>query len=266
MTNTIEQVIAYARAHPTRGGGTWHNWCESFVYRAGGFSQSFSTATLAGNAAGWLNPSPLSAPRGAIHYWGNGPGHVAFELGGGLMLMASDGATSLWGTALGTATLAEYSKRKPSMRYRGWSLRHGTQTLAASAAPAATHSAPIPTRKKKSMYLAWDTNGTGYLVTDQGWFGLPSMQYYDLFKRLLNSTADAPQTFNKLETDMMNNVLRGLSLNNNTQAAAPTIDAGAIAKVVAEAVRSQIGDVNVTIDEAAIAKAVNDDAAARLAS
>lgn len=148
MTNTIEQVIAYAKAHPTNNGGSWHNWCEAFVYRAGGFTRSFATATLAGKASGYLNPNALKAPRGAIHYWGNGPGHIGFELGGGLVLMASDGVTKRWGTALGTASVADYNRNKPGMKYLGWTMRHGTQVLTKTpvahvAAPAVTASKPI---------------------------------------------------------------------------------------------------------------------------
>jgi hypothetical protein len=138
MPNTIEQAVAYARANPTNRGGTWHNWCEAFVYRAGGFTRSFSTAQLAARASGPLNPAFAKAPRGALHYWSDasGFGHIGFELGGGLVLMASNGVTSLWGRAIGTATVPEYNRNKPDMHYSGWSLRHGTETLAPSLKPA----------------------------------------------------------------------------------------------------------------------------------
>lgn len=131
MANTIEGVIAYARTHPKRDGATWHNWCESFVWRAGGFAGSFATARLAGDASGHLNSGP--APRAAIHYWGGTrDGHVGFELGNDTILMASDGVTDFWGTDMGTVSLRDYNRRKPSMKYRGWTYQHGTQTLAAS--------------------------------------------------------------------------------------------------------------------------------------
>ncbi|TFB96519.1 MULTISPECIES: hypothetical protein [unclassified Cryobacterium] len=148
---TIDDVEAYARAHPTNASvnnGSWHNWCEAFVYRAGGFTRSFDTATLAGDASGDMSQGP--APRGALHWWGTGEGHVGFELGGGLILMASNGATTWWGNAMGTATLAEYHAAKPTPTYRGWTLLHGTETLAAPsfAALAVTPIATIPPTPK----------------------------------------------------------------------------------------------------------------------
>jgi hypothetical protein len=136
MTNTIEQVIAYARAHPTNNGGTWHNWCSAFVHRAGGFAGAFDPAWLAALASGPLNLDSASAPAGAIHYYSDqwGIGHVDFALGGDLHLGATNGATTMWGTAMGTYTTAEYRAKKPDMHHAGWSLRFGTETLAPSQA------------------------------------------------------------------------------------------------------------------------------------
>ncbi|POH63965.1 hypothetical protein C3B59_10500 [Cryobacterium zongtaii] len=127
MTNTIDQVIQYAKDHPKRDGKSWAGWCESFVWRAGGFAGSFSSALLAGNASGPLNPNWGQAPRGALHYWAGvgGDGHVAFELGGGTLLMASS-RTSSYGTALGAIHFTDYGLPL----YRGWTMRHGTETLA----------------------------------------------------------------------------------------------------------------------------------------
>lgn len=172
MPNTIEQVIAYARSHPTRDGGTWHNWCESFVWRAGGFGVFFGSATLAGDASGYLNPRAAAAPRGAIHFWGGGPGHVGFELGGGLVLMASNGVTHLWGTALGTATIAEYARNKPNMIYRGWTLRHGIEKLAPTPKPAPAVAEviikPLPPKEEDPMahpisFVKGDSTADGYV-------------------------------------------------------------------------------------------------------
>ncbi|NYJ20803.1 hypothetical protein [Glaciibacter psychrotolerans] len=130
MTNTIDQALDYARAHPTRDGKSWAGWCESLIWRAGGFTRSFASAQLAGDASGWLNPDWTTAPRGALHYWSGvgGDGHVAFDLGGGTLLMASSRVSSL-GTALGLIHFLDYKLPE----YRGWSLRHGTETLARSA-------------------------------------------------------------------------------------------------------------------------------------
>jgi hypothetical protein len=139
MPNTIEQAIAYARAHPTNNGGTWHNWCSAFVHRAGGFTGAFDPAWLAALASGPLNLDSAAAPAGAIHYYSDqwSIGHVDFALGGDLHLGATNGATTMWGTAMGTYTTAEYRAKKPDMHYAGWSLRFGTETLTPSQASTA---------------------------------------------------------------------------------------------------------------------------------
>ncbi|MDB5716252.1 MAG: uncharacterized protein JWO15_3649 [Sphingomonadales bacterium] len=134
MTNTIDEVVAYAHAHPLRDGGPWHNWCESFVYRAGGFTKSFPTAWAAGSASGPLNPNHAAAPKGAIHYWNQrtaseGPGHVGFSMGDDVILMASNAVVYKWGTDIGTCTFEQYRKAKPAMIYQGWTMRHGNETL-----------------------------------------------------------------------------------------------------------------------------------------
>lgn len=132
MPNTIDDAIAYAQAHPLRDGKSWAGCCESFIWRAGGFTRSFPSAMDAGDASGPLNPNWAAAPRGAIHYWAGvgGDGHVAFELGGGTLLMASS-QVSNYGTALGTIHFTDYARL--NIPYRGWTLRHGTETLAGTA-------------------------------------------------------------------------------------------------------------------------------------
>lgn len=134
MTNTMDEAIAYAHNHPLRDGGPWHNWCESFIYRAGGFTKSFPTAWAAGLASGPLNRDHAAAPKGAIHYWNQrtasgGPGHVGFSMGNDIILMASNAVVYKWGTDLGTCTFEQYRKAKPDMIYQGWTMRHGNEQL-----------------------------------------------------------------------------------------------------------------------------------------
>jgi len=128
MPNTPAQVDAYARAHPTRDGGSWAGWCASFCYRAGGFENAFPNAMAAGDASGPLNQNWSSAGVGAIHYWAGvgGDGHCAFDLGGNTLLMASN-AVSNYGTAVGTISFSEYARK--GIPYRGWSYRWGAETL-----------------------------------------------------------------------------------------------------------------------------------------
>lgn len=150
MTRTLEQAVAWARANPkytvksgvNKGQKTsWSGLCEAFMNNACGFEQSFDNALLAGNASGPLRKDWAAAPPGACHYWAGvgGDGHVALSLGGGQMLMASS-RVSNFGTALGTIHFSNYGLPL----YRGWSMRHGRETLAVTASAAASSSVTIP--------------------------------------------------------------------------------------------------------------------------
>lgn len=137
MPNTVEEAVAFAKAHPTKDVGqiddSWAGWCAALVFWAGGFGRSYGTALEAGSGSGPLDPDWRRAPRGAIHYWagvfidGVECGHTAIDIGGGdhTLLMASS-RVSNFGTAIGTIGFEAYNQ--PS--YRGWSLRWGNETLA----------------------------------------------------------------------------------------------------------------------------------------
>jgi hypothetical protein len=70
-------------------------------------------------------------------------------------------------------------------------------------------------------YLAW-AEGTGYLVTEDGWHGLPSPLVYQLFYRLINSpqadspfvNGKAPVAFSKAEADIIYTHLRLVRIAN----------------------------------------------------
>jgi hypothetical protein len=211
VPNTIYQAIAYARTHPRRrDGNSWVNWCEAFVFWTGGFTASFPSALLAGDASGPLNPAWADAPRGSIHYWAGaaGDGHVAFELGGGLLLMAWHSVTDRWGVGTGTVSFHEFAKR--GLPYRGWSVRHGTETLAGIQPSTFGRHILLPELRRPNMlYLVWDTHGTGYLVTANGTLALTSMDVYNLFRRLINSkqNEDRPELFTSGEMQVMDHHL-----------------------------------------------------------
>lgn len=96
--------------------------------------------------------------------------------------------------------------------------------------------------EEKFMRIVHATDGKAYLVTEDGFQWLPSPMYYDLFKRLINSSVDAPERFTPAEIEAMNGQLQDVARRN----------ASAPAKVTAE------------VDYSRIAKTVNDDAARRL--
>lgn len=140
---------------------------------------------------------------------------------------------------------------------------------------------PVNLRKEISkMKLVWDTNGTGYLCTEDGVAGLASPQVYNLFYRLINANQAAspfvnnarPDTFNKAEMDIINANLRLLAVSVNTQVG---IDVPKLVRALSDALGKTF-NVTADIDPAElaaafdtavprIAKAVTDEAAKRLA-
>lgn len=100
---------------------------------------------------------------------------------------------------------------------------HINAAKGATPATSTTNPVPvaIPQRRSNKMYLAWTTDGTGWLCTQQGWTGLPSMQVYSLFSRMINSDQGKgkPDTFNRAEVDIMAGQQRiiAFAANNNVQ-------------------------------------------------
>lgn len=75
------------------------------------------------------------------------------------------------------------------------------------------HTTEPGTTRRRTMFLIWDTNGTGYLVTPNGRLALPTMQVYNLFKRLIESeqSAPKPETFNPQEVQIIDDHLKTLA-------------------------------------------------------
>lgn len=126
---------------------------------------------------------------------------------------------------------------------------------AATAGSGTTPLASIDNDKEENMKLIWDTIGTGYLITQDGVIGLPSMQVYNLFWRVINSDQKSmrPDTFLRAEMDIMNAHLNLLALSVNTQVA---IDVDKLAKTLSEALGSML-DPQVTLDPAMLAAALD---------
>lgn len=90
------------------------------------------------------------------------------------------------------------------------------------------------------MLLTWDTRGTGWLVTEDGFAGLGSPEIYQLFYRLINSeqsrspfvNAKKPETFLPAEIQIMNGQLTLLARAN---AMGQTIDPVQLAAALSEA-------------------------------
>lgn len=77
------------------------------------------------------------------------------------------------------------------------------------------------------MDLVWDTDGTGYLVTEDGLMGLASPQVYNLFYRVIDSNqvnrpfvnVARPDMFNRAEVEIIRASLRLLTVSAITQVA-----------------------------------------------
>lgn len=131
----------------------------------------------------------------------------------------------------------------------------GTATAGGGATPIINN-----TGRNKSMYLEWDTGGTGYLVTEVGIIGLPSMQIYTLFKRVItrDQNTDRPDTFLRAEIDMMNATLQGLARSVvGGPISIPTLDTAKLADAVVTALNTKGISATVKADDPALAKALD---------
>ncbi len=140
MPRTYAGMVAWSRNEAANGNvrKAWGGWCEAFINWGGAFNQNFRTALAAGNASGPMRGDYENAGRGAIIYWsgvwidGEENGHVAWVYEPGpdpLLLMASNAAQfPAWGYGIGLIRLSQY-QRLFGHPLRGWTYRHGTETL-----------------------------------------------------------------------------------------------------------------------------------------
>ncbi|TDW31030.1 M23 family metallopeptidase [Cryobacterium psychrophilum] len=131
-----------------------------------------------------------------------------------------------------------------------------SSAAASSSSVTITPAAAEPAGRKRNMYITKDTNGTILLATDQGFWGLPTTAYVALFERMIEADrTGVGEVFNPQQIGMMDTMLRNIVRSNVAQPVVQTVDAGAVAKAVIDALAPQIG--NVVVDQVAIAKAVD---------
>lgn len=232
VPNTLAEVETFAVDHPTpHQGGTWNQLCEQFINNAGNFSQAFTSALLAGNASGKLDPNPATAQPGEIHYWsGAGDGHDAFHTAKGL-LCASNAIPGY----VGYISFAAFAKAKPAFKYRGHTYRHGTQTLTLSEFSEVGTAVSVH-KKGPTMQVVNQDSNTPWVITEHGAWPI-TPQLATIYEAVSQSPA-LPGNLTNLQL-----------VQKDLAAHAPTSSGTAAA-----------------IDYAALAKAVNDDAAKRLAT
>jgi hypothetical protein len=195
--------------------------------------------------AGWVRRRPNNGTAGNSMIfehrdnpgWGDVFSHLSSYTGADNQFFNQGQLIAYSGNTGGVAQHLHRHLEYKGIRYNPWNYFSLTSSTAGSG------STPIninTNRMDDDMKLAWDTGGTGWLVTEDGWGGLPSMQFYDLFKRLIvsNQTSSRPETFNRAEVDMMNGQIRLLALANNTQAPV-TLDPVKLASAVADALNTK---------------------------
>lgn len=158
-----DKARAFAKAHPTKEGNTWHLWCASLMYRmcaayGSGPVPIPSSAKMAGDWAGKLNLDATKAPIGAFHYWTwDVDGHVGLDTKGGgtNVFMASSFVRESLGNGIGFQTVVGYT-RNGAFPYRGWSMLYGKngkiiQEVIVKPIPAVKPVPPVVTKLNEAM-------------------------------------------------------------------------------------------------------------------
>jgi hypothetical protein len=255
MPNTVDQAIAFARAHPTKDVGTisdsWATWCAALVHFAGAFVNSYSTALLAGDAtedaAGVLHTDRTKAPRGAIHYWAGvfiddvECGHTAIDIGDDNTLLMASSRVSNFGNAIGTIRFADYGLS----HYRGWSTNWGAERLSG----VGTIERPVKKKEDDMTFRIVDPTDEGdralYALSDSGhWVKIANPADLLLLQKF---RAGDISDINKFQVTTIRRYMQRLSPS------APPFDVQAFAAAVAKKVAGRVmntADVETSINEA----------------
>ena len=269
-----DQMRQYAAGHQQPyDEPTWNQMCGNLMHRFNTWRGwirppylALDPAAVAGDNSGPLNLNMDAAPAGAFHWIavpGVPAGHVVQGAQSGGWRCLSTGYTAIGEIlspyALGFMNIRSYLDAKGAT-YRGWATNYAGGTIDLSST-AGGGSVPIITRRKgKQMQLAWSTDGTGWLVTEDGWHGLPSPQVYQLFYRLINSDQSkspfvngaVPDRFLKSEADIIAAQLKLLRVGNQVGA---VVDPIKLASAIADALNAGGAlDVQVTVENLQDAK------------
>ncbi|UOE45897.1 hypothetical protein [Agromyces larvae] len=259
MPRTFSEVIAWSKNPSAAAAGehvSWAGLCEEYINNSGNFNQAFSSALLAGNASGPLRTDYASAPAGAIVYWAGvgGDGHVAYiyqQDADPVLLMASSSVDEHWGRNIGLIRLSRY-QAKFGHPLRGWTLRHGTETLAGVSAPAGGGTTPIPDEgadmSQGAFYRIKDGQPSAGAIL---WQDKPNTPLIPISLPTWVAYAANGAKYADLTADEVND-LRA-KWGTSPAPAAITIDAAPIAAAIADAIKAT----GVQVDVAAIAKAVD---------
>lgn len=248
-------------SHPSGGDGSWDQDCGRVMFRFASFLGwlsapvgDISSAYRAYQGSRIEGTTAAGAPLGAYHWFDVGGvdnGHVMQQADTNTLVFG--GTAKVWedlGVDIGFMSVQDYLNKTPDARYLGWSRDYsgGRPNLASTAGGDVTPIVNI--RRSKTMRLVW-AESTGYLVTEDGFHGLPSPQVYNLFYRLINSdqskspfvNGGVPDNFNRAEIDIMKGQLTLLRVGNGAQV---NIDPVKLASAIADALNAS-GKLNVTV-------------------
>ncbi|PDQ34137.1 MAG: hypothetical protein B5766_12965 [Candidatus Lumbricidophila eiseniae] len=158
MSRTAEQALAWAHTNPTRDGGTWSQWCQSFIVRALNLTAA-GDAHIACRASTIISTQAQTAPPGALHWWlhtTRASGHVGISLGNHQILMTDAPAPDQWAghNTVGITTEDRYRAKGTAYRYIGWSQDMAGQPLTLTTTPPET---PPTTPPQNSPGLPYTT-------------------------------------------------------------------------------------------------------------
>jgi hypothetical protein len=174
MPNTPEQFVAWCLAHPTDNaspGASWDQKCGSLVFRAGGFSESKSSAYYAAVATE-ANGHKLDRtmpfdeiPFGWFVYFdkaGKNNGHIGMSMGDGTFLSANWRSIPMTPKHLGLGVMSTAYYASISDRYMGASPYFIDATLDGVSTLAGLNSTPLKDTQglddDMKVYANVDTN------------------------------------------------------------------------------------------------------------
>lgn len=128
MTTLLKAAKAFAKANPTRDGGSWSQWCGSLMFRFNGHEHAYSTVDKARAAVRLESAVASRAPIGAFHFFGNN--HVMQDMvGGGRSCFTASAhltADEELAPALGLVSVWDYMSRTGA-NYLGWATTYGSK-------------------------------------------------------------------------------------------------------------------------------------------
>jgi len=268
---TVAEFDKFFETYNPSGGGReeWNMWCQAFVARCckfdGNWKRDYLTARAARLASGPLSKDMSNIPIGAFGYWYWAPDDdVAIYIGGGRWMRGSRHVTTQFGGVARNAGTGSFESFQSSARlpFLGWSKTNGGNTVnVTTLTPAGGNTTPLIDSDESE-----NTMTIRYLYTkDAG----DSKTAYGIFGEQVPGGSRISRSVSTAEVwGAIWGTEEGAPWKEMTKAQWPRLIAEA--RVINEdwvtQQRSIQSNAATPLDITAIAKAVNDDAAKRLAN